>query len=274
MSTFSALYKKSFRQLLIPYGYGLYNSLFYKEVNKELCFFITVKKKTHYPWYSVYFGLLPYCYDITSDLEEISDIPDMLQFELTSFMQKLSPEFFNRETASVYCESRFHVDLNNDDKTLNSLRNVGNDMINFVLPYLHKFTDLEYYYKELLKENTYNCADLEFYGLSLKFHRYDNALIYVNHKISHINKVLDENIESQNRLKCNKLNNVDKQILKNDPNYINFIEERIAELKDEIIFMEKIKSSLIDTNTVYLDKMVTEVEERSCKYLRSLLKIN
>ena len=47
MSSFNTMYKKTSKQLLIPKGYSIWKSVFYKEVDNNICFFVHGKKVNH-----------------------------------------------------------------------------------------------------------------------------------------------------------------------------------------------------------------------------------
>ncbi len=260
--------------MLSPYGYKLHNSLFYREVNQEQCFFFIAKKNPHYSQYSVYFDVLPYCIDLESELEEIHDIPDMLEFELTSFIQELVPSLFQQETAVTYYRSRSYADPYDEEGTLDCLQNVCSDIKRYVLPYLHQFVDLQYYYDEENKKGSWNFASPERYGLSLKLHRYEDALQCVEYRISDCHRIMADYVQTQNRLHTGILMDRDNVILKNNPNYAEDLTKWIADCAEKIATYEKIQNHILHGSTTELDKMVTEIEERSRIHLKRLLNAN
>lgn len=260
--------------MLYPYGYKLHNSLFYREVNQEQCFFFIAKKNPHYSQYSVYFDMLPYCMNLESELEEIHDIPDMLGFELTSFIQEFVPSLFQQETAETYYRSRSYADPYDEEGTLNCLQNACSDIKRYVLPYLHQFVDLQYYYDEENKKGSWNFASSERYGLSLKLHQYEDALKCVEYRLSDCRHIMEHYIHTKYRIKYGKLNDIDKKMLKKDPNYATCVQRWIVECAEEIAAYKKIENDLLKNNFSSLDKMVVETEKRSCIHLRNLLGID
>lgn len=272
MNTFSTLYKKHFKELLSPYGYKLYRSLFYREVNQEQCFFITAKKDRHYPLYKVYFGTFPYCMDLESELEELNDIPDMLEFELTSLIQQVVPELFNPETAEAYYESRLYADSYDEECTIDSLKNVCCDIKKYILPYFHRFVDLQYYYDENNRIKCWNFASSKRYGLSLKLHKHEDALNCIEYKTEDCRRIMEHYIQAKNRLESGKPNNIEKKILKKSPDYAEYINRQISECYENIAEYEMLRNNLLKKNFSYSDRMIAETETRSRKHLMSLLK--
>ncbi len=272
MSTFSSLYKKHFKELLSPYGYKLCRSLFYREVNQQQCFFITAKKDRFSPLYKVYFGILPYCMDFESELEELNDIPDMLDFELASLIQQIAPELFSPETAESYYESRLHADSYDEEDTINSLQNVCSDIKKYILPYLHQFIDLQYYYDEKGKRNSWNLASPKHYGLSLKLHKYEDALHCIEYRLADCHRIMGHYMQVKEKLESGMPNNVEKRILKKSPDYAECVKRQISECNEKIAEYERIRDNLLKRNFSDSDRMVAETETRSRKHLMNLLK--
>lgn len=274
MHTFSTLYKKMFRQLLFPYGYKLHKSLFYKEINQEQCFFITAKKERYAPYYTVYLDMLPYCMDIEKEIEDVCDISDELGFDLPGLMKKLEPSLFHPEPEIIkeYYASRLYADFYDEDRTINSLRNACSDMEKYILPYFHRFADLEYFYAE--ESETWNFSDPVHYGLSLKLHHYEDALCCIEYRISDCRRIMADHVQTQNRLHTGTLMDRDKVILKKDPDYAEELTKWIADCAEKIATYEKIQNHILHRSTTELDKMVTEIEERSRIHLKRLLNAN
>lgn len=272
MNSFSTLYKKHFKELLSPYGYKLYRSLFYREVNQEQCFFITAKKDRQYPFYKVYFGTLPYCMNLESELKELNDIPDMLEFELTSLIQQVAPELFSPETAETYYESRLYADYYDEEGTIDSLKNVCCDIKKYILPYLHQFTDLQYYYNEKNKKNSWNPTSPERYALSLKFHKCEDTLNCIEYRSADCHRIMEHYTQVKDRLESGKPSNVEKRILKKSPDYAECVKRQISEYNEKIAEYETIRSNLLKKNFSHSDKMIAETEKRSRKYLINLMK--
>lgn len=270
MSKFTTLYKRTFRQLLFPYGYQLHNSLFYKELNKEQCFFITAKKETHASWFQVYFGILPYCMDFESELESLSDISDILGFQMTSFMQRLFPTWTHYDAIN-YFESRFYADSDDEEMTLNSLDNICLDMKKYALPYLHQFVDLQCYYDIQNRNGSWSLASAERYGLSLKLHQYEDAILCVEYQLSDLHRILNSFLQKQERILSGKLNKTDQLLLKKDSNYAAHLSNCISEYIGKIVVCEDIKQKLYNRSVVDLDRIVFETEIKSRDHLRKLL---
>lgn len=210
--------------------------------------------------------------DMESQLEELRDIPDMLEFELTNLIWKLAPSLFNTETAEVYYKSRLYADSHDEEGTLENLENVCSDIKKYVLPYFHQFVDLRYYYAE--ENKVWNLADPVWYGLSMKLHRYEDALRCVEYRLSDCLRIMNGYIQTKNRLEVGNLNKEDRVILKRSPNYAACIQEWIIECTERIAAYEKIQNNLLDNNFSDLDKMVAETEKRSRLHLKKLLSID
>ena len=128
-------------------------------------------------------------------------ISDELGFDLPGLMKKLEPSLFHPEPEIIkeYYASRLYADFYDEDRTINSLRNACSDMEKYILPYFHRFADLEYFYAE--ESETWNFADPVHYGLSLKLHHYEDALHCIEYRISDCRRIMADHVQTQNRLK-------------------------------------------------------------------------
>ena len=66
----------------------------------------------------------------------------------------------------------------------------------------------------------------------------------------------------------------DKVILKKNPDYAEELTKWIADCAEKIATYEKIQNHILHRSTTELDKMVTEIEERSRIHLKRLLNAN
>ena len=83
-----------------------------------------------------------------------------------------------------------------------------------------------------------------------------------------------DHVQTQNRLHTGTLMNRDKVILKKDPDYVEELTKWIADCAEKIATYEKIQNHILHRSTTELDKMVTEIEERSRIHLKKLLNAN
>ncbi len=236
--------------------------------------FFTANKDHHSPWYKVYLGVLPYCIDFKSELESLYDIPDMLEFELISLIQQLTPELFTSETAEAYYKSRLYADSYDEEGTIDSLQNVCSDIKKYILPYFHQFVDLQYYYDEKNKRKCWNFASSKRYGLSLKLHKYEDALHCLEYRLSDYHNSMEHYIQVKQRLESGKPNDIEKKILKKSPDYTECIQKCISELNEKITDHDKIREDLLKRNFSNLDRMIAETERKNREHLMRLLNIN
>lgn len=208
--------------------------------------------------------------DFESELESLSDISDILGFQMTSFMQRLFPTWTHYDAIN-YFESRFYADSDDEEMTLNSLDNICLDMKKYALPYLHQFVDLQCYYDIQNRNGSWNLASAERYGLSLKLHQYEDAILCVEYQLSDLHRILNSFLQKQERILSGKLNETDQLLLKKDSNYDAHLSNWISEYIGKIAICEEIKQKLYNQCVADLDRIVFETEIKSRNHLRKLL---
>ena len=294
MSNFSSAYKKVFRKRLSPNGYRLWKSVFYREASDDMCFFIRAFKERFSNEMHVAIDIVPYC----MDLKTCEYTPGESGTHIIAFYKVLLPDIFAptaRSFDNFYTERFYATD---DDTVLSRLNYLGDDMENLILPYLNRLTDLHVCYDELIKLFKENgCKDLaccfrqdELYGLSLKLHKYENALPHldfqlarhkdiikgVTHRSAELRKgdlmaTFDPQLDSKIKEQLAKI------ILRKNPNYmedqIRIGEEVICDSTKEIKRLQTIKEAVLSNDHVYLDKLVEETENNSREYLRQVMSI-
>jgi hypothetical protein len=286
MNKFSVIYKKVFKQLLYPHGYTLWKRVFYKEMSDSICLFIYAEKATHSNLFEVYIDIVPYCLDLkTAEYEPEDEGISIADFYKVFLSENPSPEFLIKRFAAI-----------NDEVIQSSLNYLCQDMESLILPYIHKFTDLNYCYDELIKlfkadgcKNLDSCLRQDvLYWLSIKLHKYENAIPFVNYKLSYLYDVIKNTNNILSELKkgniAESLNvsfNSEQQallvsaILKKRPDYMvsqtQACEREINNSKSEIEQMNTIKNALQSNDYVYLDRLVEETEKNSREYLQRLL---
>jgi len=265
--------------------------MFYKEINDSICLFIHVRQQIHSHISSSidgYIGILPYCAKL--DLVDLE--PRDYGYNIITFYKRLLPEKFESENLQEFHTSRFQT--NDEQSMLNSLNNICNDLEDFVLPYIHKFEDFTYLYDELIKLLEIAGAvdaytDDYIYALSLKLHKYENAMRYVEYRLTRHSKLIKEWTAS-----LEEVNKGNVAALLNDPlsdnktpltdefvamfftpdvvkMYVEATMRGIAESQDEIFRYKTIKSALLSNDFNYLDNLVQETEENNRKNIRQMI---
>lgn len=290
MSNFTMMYKKTFMKLLEPYGYNIWNNVFFKEVDNNICFFIYGKKVTQSRISSkieVYVDVVPYCADLQSNEYD----PKENNIRMIDILKFLLPENFTNENIVDYFSTRFVA--NNEEATNNSLNNISSDIEKYILPYIHKLVDLGHYYIEMFKiwglneNDTKSYANYFTYGLSLKLHKYRNAIPYIEHQIEWHNGIIKRQIcdlEELNKgniaaiFNTNVTNDFIAKLLKKRPDFvksqIEVSEHMMTASKKEVDKLQIIKMALIDNDHVYIDKLVEETEKNSREYIRQMIMRN
>ena len=283
MNNFSTYYKKNFERVLLPHGYKLCKSVFFKNIIDEtICIFIYATKPVHSNDIEVYIDSVPYCLN----LKTIKYDPHEAGIILTSFYKVLISEKLSLE---FMLERSFVQNSNQIPGILNTL---CVDIENLILPYIHKFTDFNYFYEELIKlYMASGCHDLSsclkqdiLYWLSIKLYKYENALHFVNFQLSRLNNIIEESSRRLSELKKGNIagsfgeafsqDSMDllvSTILKRKPNFIE-AQTRTSEItiqksKDEIDQFERIKEALLSNDHYYLDNLVRENEKTSREYI-------
>ena len=275
--SFSPLYKKTFRQLLTPFGYHLHKSLFYKEVNQEQCFFVTAQKERHVPFYQVYLGMLPFCVDWEEEEIELVDLSDQMQFSVPMLLEQLAPGMVSGENRINYYDTRLYTDSFDDEKTLASLQSMCEDIKSIILPYFHCFVDLECFYKDALKRNQYrlNVRDEEMYCLSLKLHRYKEASLCVEYRLSRCMEIEMQEQAYIKRLQDGTFNDVEKRIMKRRHNYVSeqieAAEHSVLKKQAEFKILTRIQEALQKKDADYLNHITAETEKKSRAYFQGLI---
>ena len=287
MSSFNTMYKQTFKQLLIPKGYSIWKSVFYKEVDNNICFFVHGKKVNHSNVSSaiaVYVDATPYCVDLKSDEYEPQEGATMI----ADIIIKLFPDKYALENIREYYITRFLA--NTEIDTLNSLNNICTDMDEIILPYVHKCTDLEFLYNEMSKiwgisdNDIKRCNNSYSYGLSLKLHKYDAALRYIEYKSEWHENIIERKRNDLAKLKNGNVSGTfdicvsdefTSSLLRKKPGYIESqikaSEVMIKQSESEISKLNSIREAILARDYSYLDGVVLETEESSRIYIRQML---
>ena len=148
MKNFASLYKKRFREMLAPHGYKSKGSTFYR-LEDEVFFTIRVSRYTLgtrpdmgvFPVLHVFVGMYVYYRDLAGYYDSISWGGELWEILRRTTYDKMSVE----ELCSHYSKI---TDARDEESTMNALELLGDDFENLILPYIHRFADLEFFYAE------------------------------------------------------------------------------------------------------------------------------
>jgi len=284
MINFAVAYKNAFKKILTSYGYSLWKSLFYKDVNNEIFFFLQLRKKSQSSLYATVesgLGFFPYCIDSG----EIEPLIKEGGFDMIKILQKLAPESMSKE------HYKGLVNASSDEAIFISLELFSSDIVNFILPYFDKLCNLEFLYSELVDIAKGRITSYT-YGLSLKIRKYEDAIIYINNEILRHNTIIDDRRIMQTNLRNGDIINhdalrsrmsdedkkmVEKKILRNRSReeyielQINNCNNTISSAEIEISKMLIIKEALQANEHTFLDKIVEDIENKNRDYVRQML---
>jgi len=270
----------------MPQGYNIWKSVFYKEVDNNICFFVYGKKVIQSRVSSiieVFVDAVPYCADLQSNEYE----PQESATSIVDILKILTPDIITPENVRNFFISRFVA--NDEEATRNSLNNLCNDMESIILPYIHKFADLEYYYNEISKiwrpeKNEKSYVNYFTYGLSLKLHKYDTAIPYLEHQLEWHNNIIKRSKSDIEELKKGNIaaifnmpitDEFISELLKKRPDFVESqaeaSEKMITASEKEINKLQMIKVALSENDHAYIDTLVEETESTSRNYIRQML---
>ena len=288
MSNFSTIYKKTFKQILYPQGYKSWKRFFYKETD-SVCYFIQANKVAHTPRYDMSIDIIPYCADLMSNEYEPPE-----GYDIAIIYKAIASDVVASKGAMEFFKERFNA--SDDEATLSSLDAICNDMEDLILPYIHKFEDLDFCFDGLLglrkaggcKSDEQALEDYILYGLALKLHKYKNAFPYVDFRLLRNKEILEQSSDNQAKLRNRDLigtmdsrwslesrEKLAKSILRRQPDFfesqIRASEETIANSEKRITQLKNVKEALLLSDSNYLDKLVAETEESSREYIRKMI---
>jgi hypothetical protein len=269
---FAPIFKKIFKPLLIPEGYTLWKnkSVFYKLVNDDMLFLVS-GQRNHLTSLilTISVATIPYCLDLKAIEFEYEDEG----YTIIELLKRFVPDKITEE----YLRERF-LSGRDEESTVNSLNLICDDMSNIILPYMNRCMDIEYYYNDLIKsfDGDIPLCSREIYSISLKLHKYINAIIYIDNELLRQNKLMN-GIKSE--IIKYKNGNIDEIIIRAQKrnNYIDSMikayEQMIIDSENQIKNLHVIRAALISNDYNYLDKLVMETEDSSREYIKKMLKI-
>lgn len=272
MKSFSAAYKKRFKQMLYPHGYINKKSFFYK-LEEDVFFIICARGKftgergAIWTFASPY----PYCTHIAPDDFDLRELMDNMFF----ILQRIDP---NKFTLGYYANL---IRATSEEGILRSLDDVCGVIEEVVLPYIHRFTDLECYYNEIQMLKDSNIAnkpigvtDEDFVYLSIKLRKYENAIIYLDKQMSIFNNNLNYAKEALTKSESGNIDEWKLIVKKMKP---DIVETEIRAAKEAIVSwggkineIQVMKDALLSNDHNYLDNYIKEIENRSRTYLRNM----
>ena len=144
-------------------------------------------------------------------------------------------------------------------------------MEDLVLPYISKFTDLEYYYKK--KFEIWKAKD---YGVALKLHKYDDVMLYIENRLIRCGDIINSKKEDLIDLNSGNIDPIIRKKMKKDKDflkkYTNSTERVIARFEKEISELQSVKTAVNTNDHKYIDRVVEETEERSREYIRQMVR--
>ena len=272
MRNFSTAYKKRFKEMLYPHGYINKKSFFYKL--EDDVFFIICAKGKHtgergaiWTFASPY----PYCTDIAPDDFDVRGLVD----NMFLILQRIDPIKF---TLEYYANL---IRITGEDGFHRNLDDVCGVIEEVVLPYIHRFADLEYYYNEIQMLKDSNIAnapigvtDEDFVYLSIKLRKYENAIIYLDKQMSTFSNNMNY---AKAVLTKSESGNIDEWTLivkKMKPDIVEIeiraAKEAIVKWGKKISEVQAMKDALLSNDHNYLDSYIKEIETRSRACLQDM----
>lgn len=264
--------------MLIPMGYSMKKSLFYKEVDGSICFFIHARRVIHSrisTTMEVYVDAVPYC----ADLEAADYDPLESAIRLIDILKMLDSETISVNNAHSFYTTRLMMDT--EETMISSINNICCDMERKVLPYIHKFVDLDYYYNEIKnasingKSYTNSNSDFFLYGLSLKLHKYDDVLPYIEKQLAWHNNIIQHyksELEEHNKGNVNqflqKKMKKDKTFLER---FINAERKMIVDSESEVTKFTALILAIQTDDHDCINEIVKKTEKRSREYINQML---
>ena len=272
---FSIIVKKKLKQTLFPLGYGNWKSLFYK-LERDLFFLICVKGRfcNQQSIISTYIDVIPYCggFNGAEDLGIYGQVKDSAY----QMLNRIMPERFTSE----YYHSL--VAATSEVGTLQNLDGLCRIIEEHILPYLHRFTDLEFCYNELThlvqaemqNKNPFAYSQALF-GLSIKLRRYDNATLYIDRRISFLTPIYNGWDADLTRMKGGDIKEKPLQRQKRNlicnEDDIRYQEEQVEKMKKELVGLCSAKEALLSKDDIFLESYIREIEADSKQNLRKML---
>lgn len=248
--------------MLSQYGYINRKSVFIK-LEDDVFFTICAKGRFTGEKSAIwtFVSPFPYCTDITPDDFDLRGLVDNMFF----ILQRIEPDKF---TPEYYYHSL--IKARSEEDTLRSLDSVCDIIEEFVLPYIHRFTDLEYYYNEIQIFKSHHLppialSDDELFFLLIKLRKYENALIHIDNQIEdyrnhnkRIHTEIDEAKIEEISLELRKLCRTSQE------NTIVVNENKISQLQD-------MKELVLAKDYNYFDNYIKKIDNRGREYLREML---
>jgi len=292
MAGVASVFRKTLKPLLFPHGYRLCKGCFVRET-EDVFFVVHSIKKERMKWFDIEVDIVPYCADLRAHEYCFEEGYSIINLYDILYPDSLTPEHCQKFLA----ERLTAVDEGTVQKGMNAIRA---DFEDAILPYLHRFEDLDCCYDGLLGikkardahrqavDPTNYYKDYMMHGLSLKLHKYENALVFVETMLSFHKETVegmqrkaigykkgDLTVDMPSGWSVETRERLAKSMLRKTPNYIEkylpLLEVSIAEKHEKIKELETMREALLARDAVYVDKLVAETEASSREYMRELL---
>jgi len=272
MRNFMAISKKKLKQTLNPYGYANWKSIFYK-LEDEIFALVQMKSEVHAGSSIIQTFASPFTYCVEYKSDDF-DPREPMGDNMFNILRRVMPDKFSLE---------YYLDLTrstSEEETLRNLASICDTLEEFVIPYIQKFADLAFYYREFpeqLRQIGYKdpyAVSEELFGLSVKLRKYDNAVIFVDHKMA----ILRENMK-QASIKADeyKKGNIDEWTLIVQKKKADLVESLIHTAEEAVVDWEKkikdtqvIKDLLLQSDHNLLDVYVERIERNSREVIRQI----
>ena len=274
MRNFSTVSKQKLTQTLLPHGYKNWKSVLYK-LEDDICIFVRAKGEFSRMGSAIftYIDLFPYCINLIMDEEEFD--PKEPGFDMYYMLQRLNPIKFTQE---YYIDNV--VRASSEEGILRNLDSICEILEDYIVPYVQKLVDLEYYYSEypiLLElrgdKNPYAREDM--FGVSVKLHKYDNAMIYLDRMTEMHKKSIDYAKSELSELRAGTISESLAIVEKRNPDIVEAkkrsAERAIIYREEEIRKIQVMEEALRSNNHEYLEKYINETEAGNREFLRKML---
>ena len=281
MRYFSSSFKNKFDALLCPHGYCSWKNVFYK-LDDELCFLI--KKEGSYPDVEMTVDFAPYC----EDLQSANSMPHEYDpidggIPMDVFFGVLTDD---ETTKDEFYRNYFDVIADGDKQSIARGLDIVCEKIECeMLPYMHKYTDLEFFYSELiilseLRGGRFSYSDKTIFALSLKLRKYDNAiaLLDVEGRLPLLDKCINDTGLALSKLLSG---NIDSLTLSLQKRRLNAIELKVSAAKNAISNWKRERSELLEMREAlltkdsdYLEDYIIRTENSSREYLDQIFSGN
>lgn len=271
MAGFRYLKDKLIGQVLNDHGYHKNQKYYVNFVSDEVCFVIFITRVPKCPYFQTILGVIPYCTDINAYVDNKEDIADLLEFDSLEIYRRASENPHGIDFTQAYLDTRCFISPTDDYDTENNIIRFCKDLGNVILPYFHKFSDLEIYYHEEQQYHGWNDLSIEYLMLSLKLCYYNEALHCIDNQLIELTDFIESITDDVNRLKFGSLSKSDIIAIKNNANHRESLEIELMQQQKKYNMLLTLKDKVIKRDESWLNNFIQEIERKNADYLRSIL---